>query len=140
MLVGPLGVPHGVTSCIMCPAVMKYNITHGGSNPEIAQRQDKVKEILWSEQDVASLFAKSDLDEDKADLGDLLNAYVRALGLPRTLKEMEISSNLIPALSERALADFWSPTNPVPLLKAEQVKEILEMVAGRLQSESVTPD
>jgi hypothetical protein len=42
---------------------------------------------------------------------------------------MNISSDLIPALSERALADFWSPTNPVPLLKAEQVKEILEMVA-----------
>jgi alcohol dehydrogenase class IV len=108
---------------------MKYNITHGSSNPEISKRQDKIKEILWSESEVVSTFQKAGLQKDSADLGDLLDAYVRALELPRSLNEMNISSDLIPALSERALADFWSPTNPVPLLKAEQVKEILEMVA-----------
>lgn len=113
----------------MCPAVMKYNITHGSSNPEISGRQDKIKEILWSELQVASTFEKAGLKKDTADLGDLLDAYVRALGLPRSLSDMKISNDKIPALSERALADFWSPTNPVPLLKAEQVKEILEMVA-----------
>lgn len=126
---GPLGVPHGVTSCIMCPAVMKYNVTHGTDKPSISSRQEKIKEILWSEPEVASTFSNASLKKDSADLGDLLDAYVRALGLPRSLKEMGIEADVIPALSERALADFWSPTNPIPLLKADQVKEILEMVA-----------
>lgn len=32
---GPLGVGHGITSCVMCPAVMKWNAKIGASNPEI---------------------------------------------------------------------------------------------------------
>lgn len=108
---------------------MKYNIQHGADKPDIAKRQDKIRAILWSEPDVASCFQKAGLQQNTADLGDLLDAYVRALGLPRSLREMDISKDVIPALSKRALDDFWSPTNPVPLLKAEQVQEILEMVA-----------
>ncbi|KAF2192183.1 putative Fe-containing alcohol dehydrogenase [Zopfia rhizophila CBS 207.26] len=125
---GPLGVPHGITSCIMCPAVMKYNIKHGSSNPKIARRQEKVRKILWLESEVVKALTEAGLSEGSADLGDLLNAIIRTLGLPRTLKELNISSDVIPALSKRALDDFWSPTNPVPLLKAEQVQEILETV------------
>ena len=113
----------------MCPAGMKYNVKHGNENPEILRRQNKVKEILWSEPEVVKAFQQAGLSKDSADLGGLLDSYVRSLGLPRTLKEMGISPDLIPALSERALADFWSPTNPVPLLKAGQVQEILEAVA-----------
>lgn len=124
---GPHGVPHGVTSCIMCPAVMKYNIQYGSGNPEISARQAKIQKILWSMPDVVKTLQAAGLSES-ADLGDLLDAIIRALGLPRTLGEMELGKDLIPALSERALDDFWAPTNPVPLLKAEQVREILEAV------------
>ncbi|KAF2117004.1 putative Fe-containing alcohol dehydrogenase [Lophiotrema nucula] len=115
---GPLGVPHGITSCIMCPAVMKWNIRHGTSNAEIARRQDKVKGILWSEPEVAKTLKGAGLSEGSADLGDLLDAII-----------LNVSPDLIPGLSKRALDDFWAPTNPVPLLKAEQVRDILEMVA-----------
>lgn len=110
---GPLGVPHGVTSCVLNPVVMKYNIKHG--NAQVAQRQEKVKKILWSEPVVASMLKKSGLRQDTADLGDLMDAVIRALGLPRTLKEVSVDSKLIPALSKRALDDFWSPTNPVSI-------------------------
>lgn len=113
----------------MCPAVMKWNIKHGSSISEIASRQEKVKEILWSESQVASTFKDAGLQKDKADLGDLLDAIIRALGLPRTLGELNVSPELIPALSKRALDDFWAPTNPIPLIRAEQVREILEAVA-----------
>ncbi|KAH8880512.1 Dehydroquinate synthase-like protein [Thozetella sp. PMI_491] len=126
---GPLGVPHGITSCIMCPAVMKYNIRYGSDIPEIAARQKKVRDILWSEPDVAKALEAAGLSPDSADLGDLLDAIIRALDLPRTLAALDISPDVIPALSKRALDDFWAPTNPVPLLKAEQVQEILEVVA-----------
>ncbi|KAH7379125.1 alcohol dehydrogenase [Phaeosphaeria sp. MPI-PUGE-AT-0046c] len=120
---GPLGVPHGVTSCIMCPAVMKYNMKHG-QDPEIARRQAKVRDILWSEADVAGCFRSAGLTAD-ADLGDLVDCIIRTLSLPRTLSEMGIGDETIEGLSVRALHDQWSPTNPVPLVKAEQVKEIL---------------
>jgi len=112
----------------MCPAVMKYNIKHGSSNPEIARRQHMVTDILWSEPEVSSALKAAGMSEDSNDLGDVLNAIIRALGLPRTLGELDVSSELIPALSNRALDDFWAPTNPVPLLKASQVQEILEVV------------
>lgn len=113
----------------MCPAVMKYNLKYGGDSPEIAQRQNEVKDILWSEQDVAKALQNAGLEKDSSDLGDAVDVIIRKLGLPRTLQDMQIASDVIPKLSERALADFWSPTNPVPLTKAEQVREILEMVA-----------
>ncbi|OAQ63670.2 Dehydroquinate synthase-like protein [Pochonia chlamydosporia 170] len=126
---GPLGVPHGVTSCIMCPAVMKYNIQHGSGTPEIEARQSKVRDILWSEEEVAKTLRAAGLSPESSDLGDLLDVIIRALGLPRTLSELKIAKDLLPALSRRALDDFWAPTNPVPLLKSEQVQEILEAVA-----------
>jgi alcohol dehydrogenase class IV len=124
---GPLGVPHGVTSCIMCPAVMKYNLKHG-RDPEIPRRQDLVKKILWSEPEVATLFKAASLTPAEADLGDLLDVIIRALGLPRTLGEMGIDEEKVSGLAERALHDQWSPTNPIPLLKVEQTREILQAV------------
>jgi len=121
---GPLGVPHGVTSCIMCPAVMQYNIKHGQDNPEIARRQSLVQTILWSIPEVASQFQTAGFDTS-VDLGNLIDSIIRALGLPRTLSEMSIGEDMIDKLAARALHDQWSPTNPVPLVKAEQVREIL---------------
>ncbi|KJZ78531.1 hypothetical protein HIM_01922 [Hirsutella minnesotensis 3608] len=126
---GPLGVPHGITSCILCPAVMKYNAQHGSGNAAIASRQQRIRDILWSGSDVASVFREAGLPSS-ADLGDLLSAIVCALGMPQTLKEVNVSRDAIPALSERALKDFWAPTNPVPLVQSEQVAEILTAVAG----------
>lgn len=125
---GPLGVPHGVTSCILCPAVMKYNIKHANGNPQIIKRQQRARGVLWSEPAVATLLKSKRLQEDTADLGDLLDVVIRALGLPRTLSELGIKSDELPGLAKRSLADIWSPTNPVPLLKAAQVQEILESV------------
>lgn len=127
---GPLGVPHGITSCILCPAVMKYNLAYGSANPDIPARQKKVRDILWSEPAVAKVFESSGLSHETADLGDLLDAIIRALGLPRTLKELDVSQDKIPSLSKRALDDFWAPTNPIPLKRPEQVSEILTVVAG----------
>ena len=126
---GPLGVPHGVTSCIMCPAVMKYNIKHANGNSRITDQQAKVRKILWSELEVAKRLKAQGLSEGTADLGDMLDIIIRALGLPRSLNELGIGEGVIPRLATRALADFWSPTNPIPLVRAEQVQEILEAVA-----------
>lgn len=127
---GPMGVGHGVTSCIMCPAMMKWNIEHGKDIPEIQKKQNKIRSILWSLPSAADLFKKNGLTQEKADVGDLLDIIIRTLGLPRTLKEVDIGEDQIDALSVRTLADFWAPTNPIPLLEPAQVKSILEMVVG----------
>ena len=125
---GPLGVAHGVTSCILCPAVMKYNIKHADGNPEIIKRQQKARGVLWSEPEVRGLLERKGFREDTADLGDILHVVILELGLPRTVTELGIKRDIFPALAERSLADFWSPTNPVPLVRAEQVLEILNAV------------
>lgn len=125
---GPLGVPHGITSCIMCPAVMKYNFKHADGNRDILAKQKTIQDILWSEPEVVRALREAGLNRATTDLGDSLDAIIRALGLPRSLSEMGIDLEVLPKLSKRTLDDIWAATNPVPLVKAEQVQEILEMV------------
>jgi alcohol dehydrogenase class IV len=107
---------------------MKWNIAHGSKIPEIQKKQEKIREILWSEESASAAFKKAGLTKEKVDLGDLLDVIIRALGLPRTLKEVGIDKSQLDALSKRTLEDAWAPTNPIPLTDAAQVKEILEMV------------
>lgn len=107
---------------------MKFNLKYGGFNQEISQRQRRVSRILWSEPVIARVMRAASLDEESSDLGDALDVIIRALGLPRTLTELGIDVGNISALAKNTLEDFWAPTNPVPLLKASQVQEILEAV------------
>ncbi|KAH6664845.1 hypothetical protein B0J14DRAFT_237966 [Halenospora varia] len=127
---GPMGIPHGITSCIMCPAVMKWNFENGQNEPRIREKQGKTQGILWSEETAAQTFAEAGLKRETTDLGDLLDAFFRALGMPRTLKEVGIEASEIDKLAERTLADWWAGTNPIPLKNIAQVKSILEMVVG----------
>ncbi|PYI04906.1 putative Fe-containing alcohol dehydrogenase [Aspergillus sclerotiicarbonarius CBS 121057] len=134
---GPLGVPHGETSCILLPAVCKYNAKHRANN----ERQDKLRGFLLRQEGVAEAVKRwypgkdnnnaTDDDKggmDKADLGDVLDAIIRELGLPRTLKEVGVGRDQLDGLAENSLRDRWCRTNPVPLVEKEQVLEILEMV------------
>lgn len=79
---------------------------------------------------VAELFKKAGLTEDKSDLEDLLDVIIREPGFLRNLKEVNIEPEQLDKLAKRALADFWAPTNPIPLADAVQVREILETVVG----------
>lgn len=125
---GPLGVPHGVTSCILCPAVMKFNVRHGGAEAEIVRRQEVVRRILWSEEQVVRVLKDGGLEAETSDLGDALDVLVRFLGLPRSLGEFDIAADMIPGLARNTLEDFWAGTNPVPLVDTAQVEEILNAV------------
>ncbi|KAH8653063.1 alcohol dehydrogenase [Tricladium varicosporioides] len=134
---GPMGVPHGITSCIMCPAVMKWNLENGQNIPGIKEKQDKIRGILWSEETASRTFVEAGLKIETADLGDLLDVFFRALGMPRTLKEVGIKASEIDKLAERTLADWWAGTNPIPLKDKAQVKGILEMVVGDLSPKMI---
>jgi alcohol dehydrogenase class IV len=123
---GPLGVGHGETSCILLPAVCKYNVSAN------AERQAKVSSILWSEDQVASVLRERGLIQDEADLGDVLDAVIKELGLPRSLKSVGVQSDeeLLQGLAKNSLQDPWCVTNPRPLERQAEVMKILAMVAG----------
>jgi alcohol dehydrogenase class IV len=117
---GPLGVPHGETSCIMLPAVCEYNALKKAN----VQRQQDLAQQLMQLPDIQKL-----LQERILDLAGILDALIRALGLPRTLKDVNIGRNMFDILAKNTLTDMWATTNPVPLVRKEDVLEILEMVA-----------
>ncbi|KAI1187423.1 putative Fe-containing alcohol dehydrogenase [Nemania serpens] len=120
---GPAGVGHGETSCILNPAVCKYNYAKKAN----VARQDAVTKLLWQDAQASALFEKKGLKKESADLGDLMDVIIRALDLPRTLKEFSIGEDRLDGIAEHSLLDRWVQTNPAPLDKAG-VLEILRMV------------
>lgn len=124
---GPMGVGHGETSCILLPAVCKYNQSVN------AAQQHKVREVLWSEPEVSRVLKAGGLSGN-ADLGDMLDVIFRFLGMPRSLADFGIGEDQLGPLAENSLHDRWLPTNPRPVTEKAQVMEILEMV--RVQEDS----
>ncbi|KAI1777642.1 putative Fe-containing alcohol dehydrogenase [Hypoxylon cercidicola] len=120
---GPAGVSHGETSCILNPAVCKYNYKKGAN----VERQNAIIKVLWEDPKAGEIFNQARLERETADLGDLMDAIIRALELPRTLKEFGIGQDKLDTIAEHSLKDRWVKTNPAPLDK-EGVLEILKMV------------
>ncbi|KAI6092529.1 putative Fe-containing alcohol dehydrogenase [Hypoxylon rubiginosum] len=120
---GPAGVGHGETSCILNPAVCKYNYKKGAN----VERQNAIIRILWEDPKAKEIFSQARLEREAADLGDLMDAIIRSLELPRTLGEFGIGEDKLDSIAEYSLKDRWVKTNPAPLNK-EGVLEILKMV------------
>lgn len=121
---GPLGVGHGETSCVMLPAVCKFNAGKGAN----VERQGEVVKLLVQDESVRELLRRKGVDVGKLDLGDLLDVFIVELGMPRTLKAVGVGRDQLHGLAMNSLDDFWSKTNPIPITKEEQMMEILEMV------------
>jgi alcohol dehydrogenase class IV len=121
---GPLGVGHGDTSCILLPAVCKYNIRHGANN----EQYTRLRDVLLNLNGVGDVLRSRGLSECDSDVGDLLDAIIRELGLPRSLSEVGVSRDQLDELAANSLHDRWCATNPVPLVDKKQVLEILNMV------------
>lgn len=116
---GPLGVPHGETSCIILPAVCQFNALKKANLP---QQQNIVKALLQIDE------VRQLVNGKTSDLAAILDTFIRALGLPRTLKEVGIGRDVFNALAENTLTDMWAKTNAVPLTRKEDILEILELV------------
>ena len=103
------GVPHGHTSCIMLPAVMRWNraAEHG--------RQAMVAAAMGRP------------GEEQA--GDLLDALIAGLGMPRSLAAVGIGREHFDRIAEQAMATPWVPRNPRRIDGPAQVREILELAA-----------
>ncbi|KAL4871428.1 hypothetical protein BDV12DRAFT_206550 [Aspergillus spectabilis] len=120
---GPLGVGHGETSCILLPAVCKYNAKYSAN----IDRQTRLRDFLLKQPIVAQVVESRGLQKD-ADLGDVLDAVIRELGMPRSLRDVGVGRDKLDKLAQNSLADRWCRANPVPLNEKEQVLEILELV------------
>ena len=99
------GVPHGETSCVALPPVMRWNRS---SN---AGKQQLLSEAMGvPQQDAAS--ALSDL--------------VKQLGLPQTLRDVGVSRDAIPSIASKAFGDILIKTNPRAVNSATDIEEVLQ--------------
>ncbi|WOH51274.1 iron-containing alcohol dehydrogenase [Bradyrhizobium sp. sBnM-33] len=102
------GVPHGYTSCVMLPSVMRWNKSAN------AERQALVAAAMGRPND---------------DAGDLLDRFIRGLGMPRSLREVGVGPEQFDRIAQQAMATTWVPRNPRRIEGPAQVREILDMAA-----------
>jgi len=101
-------IPHGHTSCVMLPAVMHWN------KPVNAERQAMVAAAMG---------------HPGEDAGDVLDAFIAGLGMPRSLGAVNIGAESFARMAEDAMDTPWVPRNPRPIAGPAQVREILELAA-----------
>jgi len=102
------GVPHGYTSCVMLPSVMRWN------KPVNAERQKLVAEAMG---------------HAGKDAGDVLDSFIRNLGMPRSLREVHVAADQFDGIAKAAMATPWVPRNPRKIDGPADVREILELAA-----------
>jgi alcohol dehydrogenase class IV len=101
-------IPHGHTSCIMLPAVMRWN------KPVNAERQTLVAAAMGHAND---------------DAGDVLDAFISGLGVPRSLNAVKVGPERFDRIAERAMGTLWMLHNPRRIDGPAQVRQIIELAA-----------
>jgi maleylacetate reductase len=101
-------IPHGHTSCIMLPAVMRWNKSAN------AARQALVSAAM---------------DHPGEDAADVLDAFIAGLGMPRSLTAVKVGHDSFDRMAEQAMGTPWVPRNPRRIDGPAQVREILELAA-----------
>lgn len=100
------GVPHGHTSCVMLPAVLRWNAAVNG------ERQQDLAEAMGAPDRAAA---------------DLVSELVADLGLPGSLRAVGIARDDLDRIAERALGYQPVHLNPRGIESAADVREILEL-------------
>jgi len=101
-------VPHGYTSCVMLPSVMRWN------KPTNAERQALVSAAMG---------------HPGKDAGDVLDAFIRGLGMPRSLQDVRVGPEHFDRIAQQAMKTPWVPRNPRRIETPAQVREILLLAA-----------
>jgi maleylacetate reductase len=102
------GVPHGYTSCVMLPYVMRWNKSAN------AERQAMVSAAMG---------------QAGKDAGDVLDDFIRDLGMPRSLQDVRIGPEHFDQIAEQAMHTPWVPRNPRQIDGPAQLREILLLAA-----------
>jgi maleylacetate reductase len=101
-------VPHGYTSCVMLPSVLRWN------SQDNAERQALVAAAMG---------------QPGRDAADVLDGFIRSLGMPRSLQDVRIDPGQFDRIAELAMATPWIPRNPRRIDSPAQVREILLLAA-----------
>jgi maleylacetate reductase len=99
------GVPHGHCSCVLLPAVMRYN---AGVN---AERQAMVAAAMGAPDKPAA---------------DAIESLVRDLGQPIRLRDVGVQREQFDEIARSSLDNLFVRSNPRPIKDAAQIVEILQ--------------
>jgi maleylacetate reductase len=91
VLGGTAGVPHGYTSCVMLPHVLRFNHSVNG------EKQARVSEALGRPEIPAA---------------EVVAELISALGLPTRLRDVGVEPGQLDLIAENSMHDRWIHTNP----------------------------
>ena len=104
---GRFDVPHGHTSCVMLPPVMRRNKLANGD------RQTLIAEAMGR------------LGDDAAEC---LHPLIKRIGMPTRLLDVGVSREDVCGIAEQAMNTPWVPQNPRPIAGPDAIAEILSTV------------
>lgn len=99
------GVPHGLTSCVLLPAVLAFN-------REATEKR---------QQDIAAAMGKPGGSASEA-----VRDFIAELGLPTRMSQLSVDASTFPRIAESALGNAFVRANPRPVTTARDVLDILE--------------
>jgi maleylacetate reductase len=105
ILGGTAGVPHGYTSCVMLPHVLRFNQSVNGA------QQKLVSEALG---------------EPHKPACDVVSELVAQLGLPSTLREVGVKADMLDLIAQNSMHDRLIHSNPRKINGPEDVRRILD--------------
>jgi len=106
ILGGMCGVPHGYTSCVMLPAVLRWNEVIN------AERQREVGRAMGA---------------GTGNTADFLRDWLKRLELPVSLREVGVKKDQLPAIAAAAARHNVVKANPRAIKSADDVMEILQL-------------
>jgi maleylacetate reductase len=105
VLGGTADVPHGYTSCVMLPPVLRFN------EPVNEARQAMVSEALG---------------KPGMKAADAVAALIAGLGLPGTLRAVGVKAEQLDLIAKNSMHDRWVHTNPRKIDGPSVVRELLD--------------
>ena len=100
------GVPHGITSCVLLPTVMRYNA-------EVCAAQ------------MAEIAAA--LGDPHTPAADQVEALIARLGLPTRLSQLGIGHDRLAVIAQKGMANPWVHSNPRKIHDAAQLEALLQL-------------
>ncbi len=104
-------VPHGMTSCVLLPEVMRFNLEH------TVAPQARIGEILGARGDE---YARAE------SAASLLKEFVAGLGLPTRIRELGVDRSDLRSVARSAMEDMVVKNNPRPVNSLSEVTALLE--------------
>ena len=99
------GVPHGITSCVLLPTVMRYNASACPA---------QMAEIAAA------------LGDPARPAADQVEALIAGLGLPTRIGQLGLSRDRLALIAQKGMANPWVHSNPRPITDVAQLQALLQ--------------